>query len=445
MNLITRTICMSLVGISFAGQNAAQASEFTVSEDLNISTLTEAQTAASWGDQVSGQVNDASGNPVKNVEVVCNGKVLKTNADGRFLILTVSGSEPIVVKKAGYRKVSLAPQAGVLNVTLKRAEVRSLYLQPGYLKSGNAIFTNEMNLASQTELNAVTVDFKTDDGAIVQGLKPYIEMLHAKHVYAIARVVAFKDTRTVNQHPDWAITGLDGKPWRNKKGLTFLNPFNKDAQAYLISVAEAAVAAGFDEVQYDYVRFPDQSNVATTALWKDTNGNAFPYNAETRTGAIQKLLATTKLALDAKGAFLAADVFGDTAFTQTDSGLGQRIEDIAPYLDYVCPMIYPSGYGTDYDGISHPEKHPAAIVGDSMRRYRKRADKTNPDLVIRAWLQAFQGYVEHTPYGAAEISAQIDACKKNGGPSDGGFLLWNAANHYSNAGLSTKDAEDSVL
>jgi len=443
MNLIYRVFALTLLGSqTFIG---AQAHAWEVSEENSISTFEIESNSDSWGDQISGQAVDANGAAVANADVIYGNVGYKTDAQGRFLIPGAYGREPVLVMKAGFRKVSVHPQAGVLKVTLNRVEVRSLYLQPGFLKGENAIFKNEMNLTEETELNAVTVDFKTDDGFVIDGLKPYVDMLHSKHVYAIARVVAFKDSHTVKLHPDWAITGLDGKPWKNKKGNTFLDPFKQEAQDYLLSVAKKAVEAGFDEIQYDYVRFPDQSNVASTAILRDANGNAIPYNPFTRTAAIQKFLSTSKKAINAMGAFLAADVFGDTAFVATDSGIGQRIEDIAPYLDYVCPMVYPSGYGTDYDGISHPEKHPAAIVGDSIKRYRARADKTNKDLVIRAWLQDFRGYVEKTPYGASEISSQIEACRKNGGPSDGGFLLWNAANHYSDAGLEAKSKSETPV
>jgi len=446
MNFSIHFFALSILG--FISMNQPVAHAYHVRAENQISTLNLDATAPAWNNQISGQVLDVSGNPVLNARVVFGGEQYTVDSQGRFLIDAKNGSGNLLVMKAGFRKVGVAPQAGSIKVALVRAEVKGLYLEPGYLKSKNKIFQNEMDLAAQTELNAVTVDFKTDDGFVIDGLKPFIDLLHSKHVYAIARVVAFKDSQTVKSHPEWAITALNGTPWKNRKGATFLNPFSEEAQQYLIGVAQKAVEAGFDEVQYDYVRFPDQSNVATTAIWKDQNGNAIAYNPTTRTAAIQKFLSNSRKTLGAMGAFLAADVFGDTAFVNTDSGLGQRIEDIAPYLDYVCPMVYPSGYGLSYDGISHPEKHPAEIVADSIRHYRARADKTNKDLVIRPWLQAFRGYVEHTPYGASEISCQIAACtdsKKYGGLSDGGFLLWNAANHYTSAGLAPEADEESPL
>lgn len=135
------------------------------------------------------------------------------------------------------------------------------------------------------------------------------------------------------------------------------------------------------------------------------------------------------------GAFLAADVFGITAHESRDSGIGQHLETITSYLDFVCPMVYPSGYAQGTDGIASPPDSPGAIVGSSVHRYRIRAPKS---VIVRPWLQAFKDYNRYSgkAYGAPEIRAQIDASAKAGAE---GYLLWNAGGRYTDAGLYEKE------
>ncbi|MBC7741849.1 MAG: hypothetical protein H7061_06615, partial [Bdellovibrionaceae bacterium] len=251
--------------------------------------------------------------------------------------------------------------------------------------------------------------------------------MHAKGLYMIARIVTFKDNIGPRKDPSLAIMDKNtGKPWEDSHGVTYLNPFNPKAHQYVINIAKRAVEAGFDEIEFDYVRFPTDGNRGSVQ-WSSE------FTANSRTLAIATLLKEARRTLGGMGAFIAADVFGDTAYVKTDSGIGQRIEDITPYLDYVCPMVYPSGFGVGTAGVDIPVDHPKEIIEDSVRRYRLRADK---ETVIRPWLQAFRDYAyNHREYSEFEIRAQIDGSDKVGGV---GFLLWNASNRYSVAGLKRK-------
>jgi hypothetical protein len=384
--------------------------------------------AGAWPNMISGVATDPKGKGLRQVGIVIDGKEYVTTDAGEFNVPGNTRSD-LLVKKPGFRKMLFKPRAsGELKVTLEPLSINGVYVQTGIFKNKNsATMQNIMNLMKTTELNAMVVDMKDDDGRVSQGLKPYIDEMHAKGLYMIARVTSFKDNIAPRKHPEMAIIDkTTGKPWQDRKGITYLDPFKPQSHAYLLSIAKQAVEMGFDEIEYDYVRFPTDGN-RNNALWPQE------FTPDTRTRAITSFLKESRQVLGAMGAFVAADVFGDTAYVRTDSGIGQRIEDITPYLDYVCPMVYPSGFAKGTAGVGIPVDHPKEIIEDSVKRYRLRADE---DTVIRPWLQSFRDYAyNHREYGAYEIRAQIDGSDHVGGD---GFLLWNAASRYSDAGLKKK-------
>ena len=248
-------------------------------------------------------------------------------------------------------------------------------------------------------------------------------------IYTIARIVTFKDNVAPRKFPELAIHNkATGKPWEDRNHVTYLDPFNSNSWDYVIGVAKGAVEMGFDEIQFDYVRFPTDGDRSTITF---KGGGEF--NSQTRTAAIAGFLKKARSVLSPLGAFVAADVFGITAYDRNDSGIGQRVEEVSPYLDYVCPMVYPSGFAKGTGGVKDPVAQPGDIIEDSVRRYRLRA---GPNVVVRPWLQAFRDYAySHRDYTGADIRSQIDASDKVGGR---GFLLWNAASRYSPDGLKKK-------
>ena len=417
--------------VFFSTHTSAHAEEMIDPSTPVLTAEVATDGSEAWESTITGQVRNSEGKEMPEVGLVYNGVEYFTDAQGRFTIPANFGSGALMVKKAGYRKVSIQPRQGTIDLTLEPIEIKSLYMQSGMIKGQTAAFKNAMDLIRRTELNALTIDFKDDDGHVSTGLKPYIDQLHANGVYAIARVVSFKDNQEPRKHPELALTnGSTGRPWEDKKHVTYLNPFNTGAWDYLISVATAAADAGFDEVQFDYVRFPTDGD-RSSIQWSTAK-----FTSDSRSAAIAGFLSHARKVLGARGVFIAADVFGITAFDSNDSGIGQQIEKIAPYLDYVCPMVYPSGYAKNTGGVKDPVAQPKEIVETSIRRYRIRADKVNKELVIRPWLQSFRDYSgSHRDYGGTEIRDQIDGSDQSGGF---GFLLWNAASRYSDAGLKPK-------
>jgi hypothetical protein len=206
-----------------------------------------------------------------------------------------------------------------------------------------------------------------------------------------------------------------------------VDPFREEVWDYAIAVAKEAVAKGFDEVQFDYVRFPTDGKLSAAKYSQ-------PNNAQTRLPAIAGFLAKARRELGPTGVFLAADVFGYTAFNDNDTDIGQRVEELAPHLDYICPMVYPSGYHRGIPGVRNPVAQPYEIVKESVRLTRKRSA---PGTVqVRPWLQDFRDYAfDRRIFGVNEIRAQIRGARDGGAV---GFMLWNPKNGYTGGALAPK-------
>src|SRR5438128_1402274 len=187
-------------------------------------------------------------------------------------------------------------------------------------------------------------------------------------------------------------------------------------------------AVGFDEIQFDYVRFPTDGRLAAAQYSK-------PNSKETRLPTIAAFLARARRELGAMGAFVAADVFGYTAFNGNDTDIGQRIEELTPHLDYISPMVYPSGYQRGIPNYRNPVEHPYEVVFETVRLILKRSGHTR--VRVRPWLQDFRDYAfDHRPFGVPEILAQIKAADDGGAL---GWMLWNPRNDYTSAALRQKE------
>jgi hypothetical protein len=248
--------------------------------------------------------------------------------------------------------------------------------------------------------------------------------MHARGIYLIGRIVVFKDNPLAMARPDLAVKTSSGAIWRDREGLAWTDPFRQEVRDYNLALAEQSAQAGFDEIQLDYVRFPDAPDVRFSE----------PSTEESREHAISALFEEARQRLARFKVFLSADVFGYTTWNLTDTGIGQKLEQYAPELDYISPMLYPSGFQFGIPGIPSPVSHPFDIVYRSLQKARERSGL--PANHFRPWLQAFRDYAfDHRVFGAEEIGEQIRAADEFG--SDG-WMLWNARNQYSAAGLRPK-------
>jgi len=397
---------------------------------------------------VTGKVLDSERQPLAGASVVARGVEVRTDVDGAFKLEQVPPEATLMVKLPGFEKLMVPPTKGTVEAVLKPQSIKAAYLT--YYGFGDrGIRTRVLDLTGRTELNAVVIDVKGDRGWIIyqtevqqaleagaqgpQTLREFDNMmadLKSRGIYTIARIVTMKDNILANARPDLAITDTrTGKPWIDNEKLAWVDPFQEAVWNYNIAIAKEAVRRGFDEVQFDYVRFPTDGKLGVAKYSK-------PNNKDTRLPAIAGFLARARREIGAAGGFVGADLFGYTAFNENDTDIGQRIEELAPHLDFICPMVYPSGYHKGIPGHPNPVLVPYKVVYESVRLIRKRAG-TNV-VRVRPWLQDFKDYAfDKRIFGVPEVQAQIRGAEEAGGA---GWMLWNPRNDYTGSALRTKAA-----
>ena len=496
-----------------------------------------------------------SGCQGKNVETMAafaekegaeDGTGAADSVDGEFGMSNESGAETTVdgdtAANPGASTGSVEDAATVKE--LNRVKVKGIYVSGPM--AGTAGMDNLIALVDRTELNALVIDVKNDDGYLTCELdvplaeqigseKHYIKDLPAlvqtckeKNIYLIARVVAFKDPILAEKMPEWSLHNSDGSVFRDKSGLAWVNPYRKEVWEYLASVGEAAIKAGFDEVQYDYVRFSTDSRMKQVDFGDSTKGR-------TKTEAISGFTLYASERIHAAGGRISADVYGVVIDSEEDQQIvGQNYVEMSRSLDAISPMIYPSHYGPYNYQIPVPDAQPydtvlaamqaskmvlagldpktgkkpvsadvsgndavdAAIVGGEAVSGNNAADAaadsqstsgttavsgndaaqdaenaqaadgaqaaedaaaktfalskeeiaqldptTGVQATVRPWLQDFTAtWVKgHISYGPEEIRAQIQAVYDAGYEE---WILWNAANRYTEGGLLTQEEEE---
>ena len=250
--------------------------------------------------------------------------------------------------------------------------------------------------------------------------------LSQKSVYKIARVAVMRDAAFAEAHPELALKTAGGNVWRDNTGSVWMDPASSEVAEYAIEVGKAAAAHGFDEVQFDYIRFPSDGEVRSIVypLFNETQ--------TTKVEAMQNFFARVGSAMREAGISVSFDVFGMTFWSRDDFNIGQRLEDAIVYADFVSPMVYPSHYPNGFEGFANPAEFPYEIVKRSLDEGAKIVGNGELDELkelevrkkFRPWLQDFDiGAV----YGADKIEAQIKAVRDAGAS---GWMLWNARNVY---------------
>ena len=395
---------------------------------------------------VRGRVMDAETSiPLRGASVWAGSEELRTDEDGRFKTGPLRPRAPFLVKRPGYDVRRLTAETEEVQVALTPRVVRAAYLTY-FGVADKSIRERVLDLVDRTELNAVVIDVKGDRGMIpyrtqvalaleagaqgpvmIKDFEGFIAALKARGIYTVARIVTFKDNVLAQHRPDLAIIDTrTGKPWIDNEKLAWVDPFREEVWDYDIAIAREAVGKGFDEIQFDYVRFPTDGKLSA-ARYSQAN------NSQTRLPAIVAFLAKARRELGPTGAFLGVDVFGYTAFNDNDTDVGQRLEELSAHVDYICPMVYPSGYHLGIPGVRNPVAQPYEIVKESVRLTRKRSAAA---VVVRPWLQDFRDYAfDKRIFGIPEIKAQLRGAKDGGVV---GYMLWNPKNDYTGAALPPK-------
>ena len=245
-----------------------------------------------------------------------------------------------------------------------------------------------------------------------------VRKAHQRGVYLIGRVVVFEDPVLSRARPDLAIRHADGSVWRDAAGLGWTNPYDRRVWDYNVDVAVAAARAGFDEIMFDYVRFPSDGDVGA-AVYVNRGSLA-------KREAVPAFLRYAKSRLEPFDVRISAAVFGLSA--ARDLGIGQLPRKLAPYLDTVYAMTYPSLFGAGELGLEDPSLAPGATVARALRRFELAL--RGQDVLVVPWVQDFSFSV---PYELEEVRAQIDAARLSGAK---GYLLWNAEGLYTDGALS---------
>ncbi len=402
-----------------------------------------------WPEPQEGQVLDAGrGQPIGGASLSVGHYEVRTDADGRYRIGPLSPDARVLVKAPGYERRHVSIRPGWTTVALAHQTIKAAYLS--YFGVGDKTIRERVfELVDRTELNAVVIDVKGDRGFIpyltevpraveagargpvhVSDFEEMLARLKAKGIYTIARIVVFKDNVLAHYRPEWAVHDTrTGKPWIDNERLAWVDPFREEVWEYVIAIAREAALKGFDEIQFDYVRFPTDGKL-TAASYSRPNTKA------TRLQTISTFLARARRALVPTGVFLAADIFGYTAFNENDTDIGQRVEELAPHLDYFSPMVYPSGYHRGIPGYRNPVEHPYEIVFETIRLLRKRSAHTQ--VQVRPWIQDFRDYAfDRRSFGVREVRAQIKAAQDAGAV---GWMLWNPRNDYTAEALHREAA-----
>jgi len=337
------------------------------------------------------------------------------------------------------------------------------------------------NLFKNTEVNAVVVDIKGSDGYVayasgaeevkkynltnlaIKNIDELVRFFHDQNVYVIGRVAVFEDPQYAKARPELAVYNkaktlrdASGQAnlsqpvlWRDNNGLAWLDPNSKDVWDYNVSLAKDAFYHGFDEINFDYIRYPSDGN---------TKNMGFPFLDEKMVASetIKEFFHYLRISLPNEK--ISADLFGLTTINTDDMGIGQIIEDAFENFDYVCPMVYPSHYANGFRGFVNPAEHPYEVIKYSMESAllrEKKLIKSQQDLAmknsepagspaaslqevtdimdpvlltrIRPWLQDFNMGAFYT---AEMVRQEIKATQDSLGDSYSGFMLWNPSNIY---------------
>jgi len=395
----------------------------------------------------AGRVADAyTQKPVSGAIITMDNEVVRSDVNGRF---TLKGpGTAIAVRACGYMRadqtVFPSLMTAPVEIKLRPFTPKALYLT--YYGIGDRTLRGAaLKLIGQTELNALVIDVKGDRGVItyksdiplvsqigaqkqviIKDIKGLLASLKEKGIYTIARIVVFKDNVLGTARPELAVRTQDGGIWRDGENMIWLDPSKRAVWDYNVSIAVEAARNGFDEIQFDYVRFPDRKGLKFSV----------PNDEENRVKYISGFLMEARRRLAPYNVFVAADIFGYVSWNLNDTQIGQRLDRIASCVDYISLMLYPSGFRFGIPGYRNPVEHPYEIVYLSLKKSRERTQI--PSVRFRPWLQAFKDYAfDRRHFNGPEIRRQIKAADEFG--SDG-WMLWNPRNVYTADGLKRQSA-----
>lgn len=371
---------------------------------------------------ISGRVVDGVGDPVARAFVTSGETVAVTGPDGWFSLEAPSPTL-MTVSKPGWTATELtfAEETAFYEAAIEPVTIRGLRVAAEAAQSDEA-FSDLLELAGTSAVNAFVFDTKTEAGHVLYDTRveeahdigavsvfydpvERLEQAHAAGLYTITRIVAFEDDVRASARPDERLVG----PW--------VDPASETARGYVLDIAEEACELGFDEIQFDYVRYPS-GRAAETSGQRDMS-------QEERLEAVSGFLSEARNRLHPMGCAVAAAVFGIVASSPDDQGLGQRPEEVSAQVDVLSPMVYPSHYSPGWLGFEDPNEHPYDVTADAISDALPRLHETS---TLRPYLQAFW-------WSNEQIRRSIQAAEDAGT----GWLLWNILSNFDRAALPGDD------
>lgn len=317
--------------------------------------------------------------------------------------------------------------------------VKSIYMS-SWVAGTPSIRSRLVTLIDDTELNAVVIDVKDNTGLIswngrIRDMDEFIDELHAKNIYVIARIAAFQDPLYVKLHPDEAVhSKKTGGIWHDHKGIPWVDTGSKDMWRYIERVSKESYARGFDEINLDYIRFPTDG--ALSDMTFPVSGDRAKVNKPAIVAEFYEYITD---ALHKDGIPVSGDLFGIIMVTKVDIAvLGQDMHTALRTFDYVAPMIYPSHFYPGTAGFQNPAQHPGEIIAYSMKLGIEIADEVASSTgqatstIRRKYRPWYQDFDMGATYTKELVRAQIDAGEKLGIMS---WMLWDPANKYTPTAL----------
>lgn len=392
--------------------------------------------------------------PSRKVYVYFLSAVVVLGLFGYIFLVGIPLFDPIHYKalQTGLARIEdpVSPPVFVVTHLKTPDQVKAIYMTSCVVATP-PIRTNLVKLIDETELNSVVIDIKDYSGhlsffaqdetlrplasktCVASDMKEFIGTLHEKGIYVIGRITVFQDPLFVKERPDLAVKKLSDKTvvWKDFKGLNFTDPGARDVWERHVAISKESYAIGFDELNFDYIRFPSDGPMNDIYFsWSD---------GRKKTEVLGEFFAYLHGELKPLGAVLSADLFGMTTTNSDDLNIGQKLEVALPYFDFIAPMVYPSHYPKNFLQLENPAAHPYEVVKYSMDAAKNKVDvfsatvaSTSP-LKIRPWLQDFNLGATYT---ADKVRAQMQATYDAGLNS---WMLWNASNRYTRDALMPAD------
>lgn len=313
--------------------------------------------------------------------------------------------------------------------------VKALYAS-SWVAGNKKLRNNLINIIDSSELNSIVIDIKDYTGYLsfipenpelknfesgqnrIVDIKQFIGELHEKGVYVIGRISVFQDSYLVHTKPEYAVKTKSKEVWKDYKGVSWLDVGAKPVWDYIALIGNEAYNSGFDELNFDYIRFPSDGNMLDIEY-------SFGQGIK-KSEAMKNFFAFLDESFRPRNIPISADLFGMTTSNTDDLGIGQVLEDALAHFDFVSPMVYPSHYPPNFIGIANPASEPYKVIRFALSRGVERAIlASSTPLKIRPWLQDFSIY--KTYYTPEMIRAEKQATYGVGLNS---WMLWNASGIY---------------